>query len=106
MTREKTAPQVGAEPLTIQKVIFDTVAATLAGLDGRPLPPPKICVREEEAERLLGLGEGALASDRREARRGQKLKVPFVKFGGRVLYRVDDLRAALDRLPRFERSMA
>jgi hypothetical protein len=59
-------------------------------------------VREADAAGMLGVDVAALQSDRRDAKRGAPLKFPYVKFGSRVLYRTDDLRAALDKLPRVE----
>jgi hypothetical protein len=63
-------------------------------------PPPALSVREDVAATLLGVDVAALQNDRRDHKRGGKLKFPYTKFGSRVLYRMEDLRAALERLPR------
>ena len=79
--------------------IESIVEAVLARLSGQlVLPPPKLCVRSDTAEKMLDVPAGTLANDRRDAKRGGPLKFPFVKFGSRVLYRVEDLIAAVARL--------
>ena len=79
--------------------IESVIEAVVARLSGQlVLPPPKLCVRSDTAEKMLDLPAGTLANDRRDAKRGGPLKFPFVKFGARVLYRVEDLIASVDRL--------
>jgi hypothetical protein len=65
-------------------------------------PKPLLAVRETEAAAMLGVDVATLQNDRRDAKRGAPLKFPYVKCGARVLYRVADLRAGLDNLPRVD----
>ena len=51
---------------------------------------PALCVDEHEAARAVGLSVFTLRKDRQGPRR-----IPFVKIGGAVRYRLDSVRAAL-----------
>jgi hypothetical protein len=49
-------------------------------------------VNEKEVSRYTSIGLSKLRSDRQHAR-----GIPFSRFGRRVVYRIDDVEAYLDR---------
>ncbi|SRR5258707_4019543 len=87
------APPVSSFDCVIERV----VERTLARLESSPLPVRALAVRTETAAKLLGIDVETLVQDRRS----DAQRVPFVRYGRRVLYRLKDLDAVLDSLPRF-----
>ena len=102
--KEQPAPRAPVPEIPLENFIDICIQRSLFALHGKALPIPQLCVREAEAASLLGVDVEALRSDRAEARRGSKLKFPYVRFGCRVLYKIEDLKAALDKLPKGEDS--
>lgn len=100
MPKRKPQPELPELPeVPLVGLINTCIMHTMVALRGHALPLPRLAVREDEAAELLGVDVEALRNDRQEARRGGKLKFPYCRCGSRILYRYNDIKAALDALP-------